>query len=255
MLSLDLTTCKRSQKGHYCRGLADILQHTTFDISHGNRPPAWLSRPWNPELKTASTSDFWKNIHHMSLNATTFENCSSPTCEMSSNKSDATLDQLKTSANTPAPEGDDDAPPEEPAMTAWAWVCWTLDLAWCLTILSPNIAHIVLWTAIMLGVPTRKGGKLADWFQLAVWTLVLTFCPSVQAAQAGALKHPFGSESREAFIDLSAPQVGHKLPLWPIKAAEMRLCARVKRMRRSMARSPLRLQRHLLLRRPAPLFK
>ena len=135
------------------------------------------------------------------------------------------------------------------------WVCWTLDLAWCLTILSPNIAHIVLWTAILLGVPTRKGGKLADWFQLAVWTLVLTFCPPVQAAQAGALKHPFGSESREAFIDLSAPQVGHKLPLWPIKAAEMRLCARVKRMRRSMARSPLRLQRHLLLRRPAPLFK
>ena len=141
-------------------------------------------------------------------------------------------------------------------MDAWAWARWTLDLAWCLTILSPNIAHIVLWTAILLGVPTRKGGKLADWFQLAVWTLVLTFCPPVQAAQAGALKHPFGSESREAFIDLSAPQVGHKLPLWPIKAAEMRLCARVKRMRRSMARSPLRLQRHLLLlRRPAPLFK
>ena len=154
----------------------------------------------------------------------------------------------------------------EPAVDAWAWVRSALDLAWCLTILSPNIAHIVLWTAIMLGVPTRKGGRrrvdsaqqteLADWFQLAVWTLVLTFCPPVQAAQAGALKHPFGSESREAFIDLSAPQVGHKLPLWPIKAAEMRLCARVKRMRRSMARSPLRLQRHLLLlRRPAPLFK
>ena len=151
------------------------------------------------------------------------------------------------------------------AVDARVWVCWTLDLAWCLTILSPNIAHIVLWTAILLGVPTRKGGRrrvdsaqqteLADWFQLAVWTLVLTFCPPVQAAQAGALKHPFGSESREAFIDLSAPQVGHKLPLWPIKAAEMRLCARVKRMRRSMARSPLRLQRHLLLRRPAPLFK
>ena len=233
--------------------MADILQQTTFDISHGTRPPTWLSRPWNPELETASTSDFWKNIHQMSLNTTTFENCSSPTCEISSNKSDATLDQLKTSANTPA-EGDD-TPPEEPAMTAWAWVRSALDLAWCLTILSPNIAHIVLWTAILLGVPTRKGGKLADWFQLAVWTLVLTFCPPVQAAQAGALKHPFGSESREAFIDLSAPQVGHKLPLWPIKAAEMRLCARVKRMRRSMARSPLRLQRHLLLRRPAPLFK
>ena len=141
------------------------------------------------------------------------------------------------------------------AMDMREWMCWALDFAWCLTILSPNIAHIVLWTAILLGVPTRKGGKLADWFQLAVWTLVLTFCPPVQAAQAGALKHPFGSESREAFIDLSAPQVGHKLPLWPIKAAEMRLCARVKRMRRSMARSPLRLQRHLLLRRPASLFK
>ena len=98
-----------------------------------------------------------------------------------------------------------------------------MDLAWCLTILSPNIAHIVLWTAILLGVPTRKGGKLADWFQLAVWTLVLTFCPPVQAAQAGALKHPFGSESREAFIALSAPRVRRKLPLRPIKA-EMRLC-------------------------------
>ena len=159
----------------------------------------------------------------------------------------------------PIPAERGDGAPEEPAMRS------ALDLAWCLTILSPNIAHIVLWTAILLGVPTRKGGRrrvdsaqqteLADWFQLAVWTLVLTFCPPVQAAQAGALKHPFGSESREAFIDLSAPQVGHKLPLWPIKAAEMRLCARVKRMRRSMARSPLRLQRHLLLRRPAPLFK
>ena len=141
------------------------------------------------------------------------------------------------------------------AVDARVWACWTLDLAWFLTILSPNIAHIVLWVAILLGVPTRKGGKLAGWFQLAVWTLVLTFCPPVQAAQADALKHPFGSESREAFIDLSAPQVGHKLPLWPIDAAEMRLCARVRRMRRSMARSPLRLQRHLLLRRPAPLFK
>eukprot|EP01045_Picozoa_sp_COSAG04_P009301 COSAG04_NODE_534_length_12949_cov_5.651673_12_plen_136_part_00 len=101
------------------------------------------------------------------------------------------------------------------AVDARVWVCWTLDLAWCLTILSPNIAHIVLWTAILLGVPTRKGGKLAGWFQLAVWTLVLTFCPPVQAAQAGALKHPFGSESREAFIELSAPQVRRKLPLWP----------------------------------------
>ena len=71
------------------------------------------------------------------------------------------------------------------------------------------------WTAILLGVPTRKGGKLAGWFQLAVWTLMLTFCPPVQAAQADALKHPFGSESREAFIDdLSAPQVRHKLMLF-----------------------------------------
>ena len=101
------------------------------------------------------------------------------------------------------------------AVDARVWVCWTLDLAWFLTILSPNIAHIVLWVAIFLGVPTRKGGKLAGWFQLAVWTLMLTFCPPVQAAQAGALKHPFGSESREAFIDdLSAPQVRRKLPLW-----------------------------------------
>ena len=108
---------------------------------------------------------------------------------------------------------------DAPTRGVWAaWVCWTSDLAWCRTILSPNIAHIVLWTAILLGVPTRKGGKLADWFQLAVWTLVLTFCPPVQAAQAGILKQPFGSESREAFIDLSAPQVGHKLPLWPIKS-------------------------------------
>ena len=39
-------------------------------------------------------------------------------------------------------------------MTAWAWVRSALDLAWCLTILSPNIAHLVLWTAILLGVPT-----------------------------------------------------------------------------------------------------
>ena len=97
---------------HCCRGWADVSEQTTFDISHETRPPARLSRPWNPfELETASTSDFWKNIHQMSLNATTFENCSSSTCEISSNKSvgDATLDQLKTSANTPA-EGDD-APP------------------------------------------------------------------------------------------------------------------------------------------------
>ena len=100
-----------------------------------------------------------------------------------------------------------------------AWLCWTLDLAWCLTILSPNIAHIMSWAAILLGLPTRKGGKLADWFQLAVLTLLMTFCPPVQATQAGALKYPFGSESREAFIDLSAPQVRHKLPLWPGKAA------------------------------------
>ena len=167
------------------------------------------------------------------------------------NRSQIGSDAHKPRVPEPIPAERGDGAPEEPAMSVRS----ALDLAWCLTILSPNIAHIVLWTAILLGVPTRKGGKLAGWFQLAVWTLVLTFCPPVQAAQAGALKHPFGSESREAFIDLSAPQVGHKLPLWPIKAAEMRLCARVKRMRRSMARSPLRLQRHLLLRRPAPLFK
>ena len=34
------------------------------------------------------------------------------------------------------------------AVDARVWVCWTLDLAWFLTILSPNIAHIVLWVAI-----------------------------------------------------------------------------------------------------------
>eukprot|EP01045_Picozoa_sp_COSAG04_P053871 COSAG04_NODE_23766_length_332_cov_1.330472_1_plen_69_part_00 len=62
-----------------------------------------------------------------------------------------------------------------------------MDLAWFVTTLSPNVAHIVLWTAITLGVPTRKGGKLVGWFQLAVWTLLLTFCPPVQVAHAGVL--------------------------------------------------------------------
>ena len=40
-----------------------------------------------------------------------------------------------------------------------------LDLAWCLTILSPDIAHIVLWTAILLGVPTLLAAGMYKVFQ------------------------------------------------------------------------------------------
>ena len=214
ILSLDLNACKRSQKGHYCRGLADILQQTTFDISHGNRPPARLSRPWNPELETASTSDFWKNIHHMSLNATTFENCSSPTCEMSSNKSDATLDQLKTSESPPAEGDDHDAPPEEPPMTARELIRATVDLMHFLALVSYSAMFIAVWAAIPIYhlIFRWEPEKLPLLFWLAAAMLALL--PVVQAPQARLLQEPWAPE---ASIDHPPPppvrNFGTTLPL------------------------------------------
>ncbi len=134
----------------------------------------------------------------MSLNTTTFVNCSSPTCEMSSNNKsdgDATLNQLKTSANTPA-EGDD-APPEEPAMTAREWV----ELMDFLALVSYSAMFVGVWAAILIW--SFFGGEPHKW-PLLFWlaAAMLALLPVVQAPQARLLQEPWAPE---ASIDLPPP--------------------------------------------------
>ena len=150
-----------------------------------------------------ATSDFWKNFNHKSsLNATTFENCSSTTCEISSNKSDATLDQLKTSESPPAEGDDHDASPEDPPMTAREWIRATVELMHFLALVSYSAMFIAVWAAIPIYhlIFRWEPQKLPLLFWLAAAMLALL--PVVQAPQARLLQEPWAPE---ASIDLPPP--------------------------------------------------
>ena len=145
-----------------------------------------------------ATSDFWKNFDYKSLN-TTFVNCSSASCEISSNQSDATLDQLKTSESPPTQGDDHDAPPEDPPMTAREWICATGDLMHFLALVSYSAMFIGVWAAIVIYhlVFRWEPEKLP----LLIWlaAAMLALLPVVQAPQARLLEEP------EASIDLPPP--------------------------------------------------